>query len=121
MAQLEAAIDVPDGPVRRGRGARGQYVYWITTSHPTDEVVNHLGVQLPGAFAREAFGTLMVQAHAECGASAVETACFLEPHASGKLHHNCLIRCSKQYRWKPVGDKFFVLGQQLPNNDPTIT
>ena len=56
---------VPSGPPQTGRGVHGQYVYWITMSHPKPETVQELGLKvrfppsslnwdarLQGAFAR---------------------------------------------------------------------
>ena len=52
---------------------------------------------------RTNFGKLLVNVHKECGAALVETACLLEPHTSGLMHHNCLVRAGAQYRWKQTG------------------
>ena len=43
--------------------------------------------------------------------SLFETASFLEPHASGLLHHNCLVRSSKKFRWAVVADFAPGIGQ----------
>ena len=43
---VEGAHDlVPDGPAQRGRGIHGQYVYWITMSHPRPETVQQLSLR----------------------------------------------------------------------------
>ncbi len=89
----------PTGPLQRGRGVQGQYVYWITQAHPKPETVQRLGLKTPGDFTREEFGKLMVKAHKEMGVDLVETACFLEPHSNGLKHHNCLARAADQFRW----------------------
>ena len=100
MAQLS-------GPPQRGSGVKGQYVYWITMVQPTAEVVDRWGLRRPEEFSREEFGKFIVKAHKECDIAVVETACFMEPHASGKPHHNCLARASTQYKWKAVAEKLF--------------
>ena len=92
----------PSGPPQSGRGVQGQYVYWVCMSHPKQETVERLGVKVPGDFTREQFSSLMVKAHRECEVEIVETVCFLEPHANGQKHHNCLLRASKQFRWLRV-------------------
>ena len=74
---------------------------------PTPEVRASHGLKRPEDFSREEFGKLMVKVHRECGVKVVETACFLEPHASGLLHHNCLTRADSQYRWKTIAEKLF--------------
>jgi len=97
----------PAGPGQTGRGCNGQYVYWITMVQPTAEVVDRWGLRRPEEFSREEFGKFIVKAHKECDIAVVETACFMEPHASGKPHHNCLARASTQYKWKAVAEKLF--------------
>ena len=32
-----ANVGDPTGPIQKGRGVQGQYVYWITMSHPLDD------------------------------------------------------------------------------------
>ena len=76
-------------------------------AQPTAEVIDRLGLRRPGEFSREEFGKFMVRAHKECDITVVETACFMEPHASGLPHHNCLARASTQYKWKAVAEKLF--------------
>lgn len=93
----------PTGP-GQGRGCNGQYVYWIVMVQPTPAVVASHGLKRPEVYTREQFGKLMVKAHKECGTNIVETACFLEPHSSGLLHHNCLVRGDTQYRWKQTAE-----------------
>ena len=97
-----AAEGEPTGPPQQGRGVRGQYVYWIVFSHPKPETVERLGIKVPTDFDRKTFSQLVVAAHQECGISIVETASFQEPHANGLIHHNCLVRALKQYRWAPI-------------------
>ena len=70
---------------------------------PTQAVVASHGLTTPDTFTREQFGKLLVKVHKECGVALVETAFFLEPHASGLMHHNCLVRADAQYRWKQIG------------------
>ena len=92
----------PTGPNQKGRGVQGQYVYWITMSHPKPETVANLGIKVPSDFDRESFSKLMVKAHKEEDIEIVETVAFLEPHASGLKHHNCLVRAKKSFRWLKV-------------------
>ena len=47
MAVEGAHALVPDGPAQRGRGIHGQYVYWITMSHPRPETVQQLSLRTP--------------------------------------------------------------------------
>ena len=49
----------------------------------------------------------MVKAHKENVTTIVETACFLEPHASGLMHHNCLVRADTQYKSKQTAETLF--------------
>ena len=105
MAQNEGA----EGPQQRGRGVPGQYVYWITFANPSPESMERLGLQPPSNFTRESFGDLVVKAHRDKGMLPIETACFLEQHANGQVHHNCLIRCQ------------FDLRGAMPQAWPTIT
>ena len=86
------------GPLRHGRGGKDQYVYWITQSAPTLEVVERLGLRLPSEFTRVEFRILVVDAHVACGEEVVETACFKEPHANAEAHNNLLVRARRQYR-----------------------
>ena len=58
------AVLVPNGPEQRGRGQRGQYVYWITFSHPHAEAAERLGLKTPGDFTKETFRQLVVGAPA---------------------------------------------------------
>ena len=59
------ASGTPSGPRQVGRGVKGEYVYWITMSHPSDEVVQRLGLKVPSEFSREEFSELIVKAHGE--------------------------------------------------------
>ena len=74
---------------------------------PTPEVMQSHGLKKPDRFTREEFGKLMVNVHRECGVEIVETACFMEPHANGLMHHNCLARAVVQYKWKQVAETLF--------------
>jgi hypothetical protein len=74
---------------------------------PTPEVLQSHGLKKPEVYTREQFGKLMVKVHQECGVTIVETASFMEPHANGLMHHNCLARASAQYKWKHVAKKLF--------------
>ena len=96
------AGEQPTGPEQKGGGVQGQYVYWITQPHPRRP---ELGYKAPSEFSREQFGELIVKAHKECNITIVETACFQEPHASGEMHHNCLVRAGKQFRWKEPAER----------------
>ena len=94
------------GPVQHGRGVKGQFVYRITQSVPTLEVVERLGLRLPAEFTRAAFSTLVVDAHAACGEEVLETACFEEPHANEEVHNNnLLVRARRHHRWKKVAKR----------------
>ena len=97
----------PSGPRQTGRGCNGQYVYWIAMVQPTPAVIASHRLKRPEDYTREEFGKLMVKAHRECGVTVVETACFMEPHASGLMHHNCLARAECQYRWKQTAETLF--------------
>ena len=99
-----ANVGVPTGPLQKGRGVQGQYVYWITMSHPLDETVARLGLKVPGDFSREEFSKLVVEAHAANNIELVETVVFLEPHANGLKHHNCLVRAKAPFRWVKVAE-----------------
>lgn len=76
-------------------------------AHPTPEVIHSHGLKKPEDHSREEFGKLMVKVHRECGVEVVETACFLEPHANGLMHHNSLVRATTQYKWKLVAETLF--------------
>ena len=93
----------PTGPVQRGRGCNGHYVYWICFQHPNAETIAEQNLKTPRDFTRESFSALIVQAHRECGISIVQTATFQEPNANGKFHLNCLVLSQTQYRWLQVG------------------
>ena len=95
----------PTGPLQKGRGVQGQYVYWITMAHPKPETVAKLGLRVPTDFDRGSFSELMVQAHAQENIVIVETISFLEPHASGLKHHNCLVRAKTPFRWLKVAQR----------------
>ena len=99
--------DLPElsGPPQTGRGVKGQYVYWITMSHPRSETVEAHGVKVPGDFDRRSFRELLVEVHGECGVKIVETASFQELHENGLIHHNLLVRSGDQFKWRPVAEK----------------
>ena len=99
--------ELPTGPEQKGRGQPGQYTYWTTFPHPTEESIRRLGLRSPSEFSRESFAELAVKVHKDCDVSLLETATFLEPHASGKPHLNVLGRAGSQYRWKKVSETFF--------------
>ena len=99
------ASGTPSGPRQVGRGVKGQYVYWITMSHPSDEVVQRLGLKVPSEFSREEFSELIVKAHGEVNVQIVETVCFFETHSSGLRHHNCLVRAKTQFKWARVAGR----------------
>ena len=110
MAEVAALPDLPfNGPPQHGRGVQGQYVYWLTFAHPTQESVERFGLKTPTDFydatqswvlAREEFTTLVVNAHAAEQVELVEAACFLEPHENGQPHLNTLVRSLSRYKWK---------------------
>ena len=97
----------PAGPRQYGRGVHGQYVYWITMPYPKAATIATHNLKRPDEFTREAFCELMVKAHKECGIEILETAGFLEPHASGQPHHNCLLRASAHFKWKGPAERLF--------------
>ena len=73
-----AALPECSGPPQISRGVKGQYVYWITMSHPQLETVEAHGVKVPGDFARDSFWELSVKVHRDCDIAIVEAACFQE-------------------------------------------
>ena len=88
-----------------GRGAPGQYVYWICMAHPTQEtLVAKPGMKTPADFSRESFTELVVNVHSSCTVELEEVACFLEPRAKGQPHLDALVRSLRQYRWKSVAE-----------------
>ena len=97
----------PSSPSQRGTGINGQYVYWIVMVQPTPEVLQAHGLKKPEKFSRTEFGKFMVQAYWRCGITLVEIACFMEPHVSGLMHHNCLVQATQQCRWKDVAETLF--------------
>ena len=73
------------GPSQRGRGAQGQYIYWICMQHPKPETVQRTGVTTLADFDRTAFREMLVKSHRECGIIPTgieieETTCFREPN-----------------------------------------
>ena len=105
---MPPGLDEPAGPLQRGRGVPGQYMYWATQSHPSEENAQQL--RLPTEFTRESFCEFIVKAHNEyftekaINNSVVEAAVFKELHANGLVHMNALIRARMQFRWKLVAD-----------------
>ena len=79
-------------------------MYAIVMVHPSPATIA-LGFKAPSDFTRKTFREMLVKCHEECGTKAVETACFLEPHANGEMHLNLLLRASSQFRWKPVAER----------------
>lgn len=48
MAEVAEVPNLPlNGPAQHGRGVQGQYVYWLTFSHPKPETVERFGVKTP--------------------------------------------------------------------------
>ena len=74
-------------------------------AHPLPETIAAHGVKTPEDFDRSSFTTIVVEAHAACVVELLETACFLEPHASGKPHLNILVRVKRPYRWLKVAQR----------------
>ena len=54
------------GPLQRGRGVKGQYVYCITMPNPLPETVASRGVKTPMDYTRKQFIELGAQVHTEC-------------------------------------------------------
>ena len=67
-------------------------------SHPTEEQIAK-GAKLPSDFNHTTLRTLVVDAGEKVGVEIVETVYFAEPHKSGKLHNNLLVRAEGQGRW----------------------
>ena len=63
-AATAAAATPPEGtttgPLQKGRGVQGQYVYWITMARPKPETVAKLGICVPTNFDRGRFSEIMV-------------------------------------------------------------
>ena len=76
VAQEMAVPLQSDGPPQHGRGVKGQFVYWITQSAPTLEVVQQLGLRHVSVFSHEELSSLVVEAHTKCDVEVLETACF---------------------------------------------
>ena len=72
----------PSGPPQSERGVKGQYVYWIVASCPTDETVQGLGLRVPSSFTREKFSSFVVSMHARCQVDIIETDTFQELHGT---------------------------------------
>ena len=100
-----AALPELSGPPQTGRGVKGQYVYWVTMSHPRPETVEAHGVKVPTDFDRDSFRELLAKVHADCGVTIVEAASFQELHENGLPHQNCCVRSVDQYKWRDVAKK----------------
>jgi len=94
-----------EGPVQRGQGVAGQYVYWICMPHPLLETVAEHGIKTPEDFDRDSFRVAVLEDHQACGVELLESVCFLEQHASGKPHLNQLVRAKRPYRWLKVAQR----------------
>lgn len=92
------------GPLQRGSGVQGQYVYALIMVQPTEEVLAR-GVKKPSDFDRITFREMCVKCLSECGVQAIETACFQEPHGNGEPHMNLLVRAGRQWKWKKVAQR----------------
>ena len=101
----------PSGPGQQGRRSNGQYVYWIVMSQPTPAGLASHGFKRPEHLSREELSKLMEKVHKEYDVTLVERACFLEPHASGLMHHNSLGRADAQYRCCLCRGMFRQLGE----------
>ena len=99
----------PTGPPQQGRGVKGQYVYPITLSMPTEKG-RSLGLRGPEAFSRQSFGDLVAQAYENANYGTTkkpvleEYAIFLEPHESGEPHLAALVRSADRHKWYPIGE-----------------
>ena len=76
----------PSGPGQTGRGCNGQYVYWIVMVQPAIEVLQRHGLKKLDEHTRKNFGKLIVKAHKDGAVKVVETACLMEPRASGLIY-----------------------------------
>ena len=94
-----------DGPSQRGRGVQGQYVYWICQAYPLPATVSAHGIKTPDDFDADSFRGVVIEAHAHCNITIIETCFFKEPHSNGKPHLNLLVKASGQYRWKRVAER----------------
>ena len=88
---MDAAPLKSDGPFQAGRGARGQYVCWITLPMPKPETVAAHGVKTPVEYIREQFIELGVAVDTACGPDVLEAACFQESHADSLLLNTVLV------------------------------
>jgi len=79
-----------EGPQQAGQGNNGQYMYWIVTTHPTEEAVAQHHVRVPSEFDRNSFHELLVEAHTLYNVDILETMCFLEGFLFCDL--GCLLR-----------------------------
>ena len=62
MAAALPILPDPTGPDQRGRGVRGQYVYWITMVQPEVSTIEAYSLKVPADFSRETFLELVVEA-----------------------------------------------------------
>ena len=92
------ASGTPSGPRQVGRGVKGQNVYWITMSHPSDEVVQRLGLKVPSEFRGEEFSE-GVPADAE---DSPPTSSRQAPSSRGRII-------------APLPDNYPTTTRQLPN------
>ena len=74
-------------------------------AHPTPETVEQQGIKTPDDFDRETFRAPIVEAHGVSGIELLETVCFREPHASGKMHLNLLVCSRRPCRWLKVAQR----------------
>ena len=96
MPLADANDNDPDveltGPSQKGRGAHGQYAYWICTQHPKPETVQRTGVKTLADFDGHTFREMFAKSHQECGIEIEVTTCFKEPNENGLFHLNLLVR-----------------------------
>ena len=78
------------------RGQKEQYVYWYTWS----AVAGHPTAKDPSTLSREGFRSAVCAAREGENITLDEVKVFYEPRGSGKMHHNALVRCGTQFRWR---------------------
>ena len=103
-----------EGPQQRGQSVNGQYVYWICMVYPSAETVQNHGVKTPDDFDRESSRVAGLEAHSFADVQILETICFREPHSSGELHLNLLVRAARPYlhtSWHSGSAAAHVYGQ----------
>jgi len=79
------ALPEPDGHPQHEKEVQEQYAYAVIMPQPTAEHIAEMQVKEPSDFDRPTFRELVVKCHEECGVTLIETACFREPHANGKI------------------------------------